>query len=157
MVIKDNQTTSSADDPDVSDLHDNELNFLGSYSSSKMSYILFKATVTPLVTLLSVYSWLPLFFLGIDNLDMSVGIGLAITATILVLDVFSKGILFKTGQILKHSRPARVNMRAHLNFEYIEDIQLSKAALRKKARNILLFHGILSYIVLVFFSDPVLK
>ena len=77
-------------------LLNDEFNFLSNYSSERLSYFMFKAVLTTLVTLLATYSWLAVIMIGIVDSKVSIGIGLGYTMILVLYDTLARGILVQT-------------------------------------------------------------
>ena len=76
-------------------VNDEQLNFLSNHSSSRLTIFLCKALTPTLVTLMAVYSWLPVLYIGMKNTEASIGIGLALTSIFFLFDVMARGMLHK--------------------------------------------------------------
>ena len=151
------ESSTSTDDALPDSLCNREVNFLSSYSSSRLAYILCKATTAPVATLLCIHSWLPLLFMRIESLDSCVGFSLGLAGSILPFSVLADGINDTVRHLLKRTRPSRAGISQHLNFEYLADTAQNVAALRRSARIILLIIFCFAYVILLIFYDPILS
>ena len=80
-------------------IDDEKLNFLSNHSSQRLTVFLCKALAPALVTLLAIYSWLPVLYISVGDKETSIGIGLALTSVLFLFDIMARGFLHRLNQI----------------------------------------------------------